>query len=625
MVSVERFFIQTLTIMRLVHPSALSSFAKYRQVRALLRQTNRASNSDWYRGPLSLDSQLHVFLSDTEFDQWVLHVGSEKKCKLLEPLGEGEWINTEAVHKWLQALLEAELPKKSNSLGIVIHLANDFALTELASNFNDAESLKAARDDIHYNPADVLRDRTLNPEERSFRLFPYAGVGGNVPAGVAVSTNRRYQALIQAFRDGGEALNFPVIVEALSAPLVSLSNIPKVITPPAERSFVCVLQYTNFSLLSFFSHAGNLMQLRTLRHRGKDYPPNIVSALSTMSSALGLANASYHILPLAGRAASKNLREIIFEQAPEMKPAEARMGLKLTDDGKHVRPEIAGFLPSEEEEKASLSPATKLTSAVSLTRKWVLQASGEGGVDIEKSTTFKSLTEDGWHLQDFMPPSREEIEILPNQSDIKLYKIGAILKKMAALFVIGFLGFTLFSAFRAQKDPAWVSNPTPLQVEKTTLAERVKSYQVYDDLFKDRSKAWSSIELVSVMFPHPKVIKLDTIDYSFKPSGGKGNGKGEGDLLREWVIGGEARRSAIRDLSALNSKEELVKIFEKVAGLTKDSSFNMIGLDSRDVEVDMETSTLPSKQDSDFDIGFRLRLTQIFKKEDSLFFGAKGN
>ncbi len=608
--------------MKLVHPSALSSFSKYRQVKALLKETGRASNSDWYRGPLSLDTQLHIFVSESEFDQSVLLVNSEKKAKIVTIPEPSQWADVSKMQRWLETFVSTHLPKKAKSLGVIVHIADEFSLAELGTDIEDVSQLGALRDTIFYSPQNILSDRTINPDERSWRVFPYHGSSGHEACGTAVSVSRRLQNLVQSLRDAGEANSFPVIVQALSAPLVALSLIPQTTTPAANRPFLGVLQYTTYSVLALFSAEGNLAQLRTLRHRG-DFPPNIITGIQTMAASLGMADPSVHVLPMAGRAAAKTMMEFIFEQAPEMKPAQARMGLRVTDDGKHIRPEIAAFMPAVEEEK-NTGAVSKLTSAVSLTRKWVLQAVPELGQTIENSATFAGLRDQSWHLQDFLPPSKEELEILPNPGDIKMLKTGGLLSKVAAIALLGVGSFVGYNLFKFSKDPAKAANAAPFVAEQKAASAQLADYTLYDELYKDRSRAWAAMELPTAIFTDPKLCKISSCRYGFSALTSQ-NPADKAGLSRTWTMEGAATPAALPFLNQIATKQGIAPFFDKLATLTGDTSF-AVGTDpNRVVSVELDRSSAASRtaeQKDDYSISFKINVTQLIYSPDPLTFAA---
>ena len=111
----------------------------------MLRNTTRASNPAWYQDALNLNFQLHIrpdgqcitaFYFDRGKNQW----------------SEGPVLSDEILHdpaKLDSAVSEVLRYTRSNgssSLGVILHIADDFATTELKPELNNPAALPDLRD-----------------------------------------------------------------------------------------------------------------------------------------------------------------------------------------------------------------------------------------------------------------------------------------------------------------------------------------------------------------------------------------------------------------------------------------------------------------------------------------------
>lgn len=121
-----------------------------------------------------------------------------------------------------------------------------------------------------------------------------------------------------------------------------------------------------------------------------------------------------------------------------------------------------------------------------------------------QSPTFRSLREDKWALQDFLPAPREESEVYPTRSEMTLLrslKLARMALVSAAALGLGYVGFEMFKIMR---QPEWSFDPAQVPLTQKRIAQLKKDQAKLDhwnNLLEDRSKGWVAMESFARMFP----------------------------------------------------------------------------------------------------------------------------
>ena len=211
------------------HPASLNVLQQFGQACSILRNTTRASNPAWYQDALELNFQLHIrpdgaqistFYFDRKKDQW----------------SNGPTLNDEILHD--PAKLEsviAEILRNSRSigatsLGVILHVADEFATTELKPELDNPASLPDLRDAAVADPGSILEDSSILADQASWRVIPYPATGSEV-IGTTITISRQYASFLSTLRQTGEQANFPIITSALSAPLVAVMGLAQTLAP----------------------------------------------------------------------------------------------------------------------------------------------------------------------------------------------------------------------------------------------------------------------------------------------------------------------------------------------------------------------------------------------------------
>ncbi|RYD30881.1 MAG: hypothetical protein EOP87_15820, partial [Verrucomicrobiaceae bacterium] len=279
----------------LQHPSGLNPVQQYRQASHFLRRTSRAKNAAWYQNPLELDFQLHLRTDGAGVTAF-LHDRRENLWAPGPPLTEQHLLDPAAITAYATAALEHVRSAGGTSLGVVLHVADEFSLTEIKPELHDRDALGRLRGQAVEDPASILAD-FIQADQSSWRLLPYFSPASHSIA-TAVTVSRRYAPTLDALRALGESEDFPVVTSALSSPLIALLGIHGNVRRTPERPAVAILQYSAFTVIAFLDGNSDLMLLRTQLHRGLRRPPNFRHTIATALASLEIDSPDIFLFPL---------------------------------------------------------------------------------------------------------------------------------------------------------------------------------------------------------------------------------------------------------------------------------------------------------------------------------------
>ncbi|MGD7654228.1 MAG: hypothetical protein ACQCXQ_13495 [Verrucomicrobiales bacterium] len=576
------------------HPASLNALQQFGQACSILRNTTRASNPAWYQEALDLGFQLHIrpdgpdtttlyYLRDR--NQWF--PGPTLNADILE-----EPVKTET---FISEALNYARSQGATSLGVILHVADEFATTELKPEFDNPAALQELRDAAINDPASILEDSSIQADLSSWRVLPYPAAGSEV-IGTTITVTHALSPLLDAFRNTADASNFPIVTHALSAPLVALSGLDRALKPTAGKPFVVILQYPWFTALAFFNEHADLRLIRTLQHRGVRRPTNFRNALSTTSASLEFVDPDLFIVPL-GQDVDTTM--------------EANLRITFTSS----RVEVL-TIPHDEE-----IPAWCIEPFISV--------NPEPAPPTTQSLTFTTLREDKWAFQDFLPVPREVAEIHPNRSEMKLLRLlrlGRVAVVVATLLCIVWLAVGIIGII---SKPEWGFDPSQASTSKTrlsTLSAERKKVDHWNNLLADRSKAWVNMEFLNRMFPENRGMLIKDFSHTAKPDSTAG--QQTVGLVKEWKITGFARDEALEYLNNLNTRDGINAHFSKIARVTGNSAFNP-NLGNRTISVNVRTQEnsqfkpipyeeVNNSDSSTYPFSFSLSITQRFESTDPM-------
>jgi len=275
------------------HPSELNELQRFLQARRILRSTSRAKNPDWHKNALDLNHQLHIRYDGESVRAWLHHV-AENRWDPGHDIPEAIFTTPEATAIFLKGIFDSVLPKNAKSLGIILHIADEFATTEIKPVHGDPLELPNLRETIIEDPFAVIDDASLSIDEHVWRLFPYGGKSAQSIA-TAITLSRRCEHFLDFCRRAGEERDFPVRTLALSAPLVMLQNLPFLYEGELDRPLVPILHYPDQRL-----------------------PTNLVHTISVTATALEFSDPLLLLLPLADPQSCTLLAQRIGKAFPPM-------------------------------------------------------------------------------------------------------------------------------------------------------------------------------------------------------------------------------------------------------------------------------------------------------------------
>lgn len=578
---------------------SLKSRAAYLQALDLLRHTSRASNPDWYREALDLTHQWHLVVHSGNRVHSALFVRNGDETNWLP--GPAVQLTTPPTHEQIDAILDEiqSTPdfRKARSLGVIVHLADEFATTEIIQEPRSPEALRALRDEVLHSPASALGDPSLSNDSTSTRLIPYAGAA-RAPMAATVSLSRVHDYFLGALRAAGDNRNFPVRAIAVSAPIAFLSILPAFLQFQAGRPQFVLLHYARFSALAVFNGESNLLQLRALPHRGRSFPGNLGDAINTALDSLDLHDPVITILPLGDTDPSPLLTQL---HATLNQPDQAETHI--------LRPAVDALAPGV--------PDLRPEMLISVPQF----ASGE------VSPGFKQLFAERWALQDFLPEHEETKSLYPTASEMKLLAFSRVALALIAFGLVGLLGLGIFSLVKTVNDPASKHNPADtiaIQERLSKAGREVKEFEHWNTLLQPRANAWTSMELLARVFPEDSGVLVGNFRHSNRLDSTIKNFRV--GFTREWIIDGVAEEKAVALLNHLNGREGMKTLFEDLHKATGNPTFDM-SKPGRAMVAQMDRSrnpayvadpSLPVGDRRRFPYVFSLKITQVFPSEDPM-------
>ncbi len=582
----------------LEHPANLNAFQQFRQACALLRETSRATLPAWYQEALELDYQLHI-RSDGTTVHTFFHNRPKKEWSSGPPLTEAAMADPGQLAAFAAQIIKDVRALKGDSVGVILHIADEFATAELKPELNNPAALPDLRDTSIHNPGEILDDSSVPPDQAAWRVIPYPAEGSEVIATTA-TVSRRMAGFLQAMRSVGERQNFPVITHALSAPLVVIMGLPAAIKPAEGKAFVTILQYPWFTSMAFFNQHSDIRLIRTLQHRGLRRPPNFRQALATTNASLEFVDPDLFVLPLGG------------------------------DVDTQVADDLRKSFPESKVETVSFPTVANVPA-------WIPEPALSIEVipedKIHASQTFGSMRTEKWFLQDFLPADKEAREVYPTRNEMRLLSALRLARLgIAALAVLG-ITWLAFGVFSVVRRPEWAFNEgesKAVQQRLVNLTQEQQRFEHWNNLLEDRSKAWVSMEALSRLFPAKSGMLVLSFSHTTRPDTAPGQAKV--GFIKEWIITGMARDEALSYLNALNTREGISARFAEIAKATGNTAFDPAP-NTRTIVVNVKTlenakfKQMPLEDivDSDeatYPFTFNLTITQRFESADPLAISA---
>lgn len=550
----------------------------------------------WYKEALALDFQYHVVVDGVSVQTFFYNRSANSWSGGIA-ISEDILADTERTIELGNRLIKQVEELKGRHLGVVIHVADEFATAEIKHKLNVPGALGDLRQMIYEDPREALEDSSVSPEQASWRVMPYPAEGSPMIA-TTIRVSRRLDNFVSTLRNLGNDKNFPIITHAVSAPLVAMMGLQQVVDTKTNRPFVAVLQYPWFTAMAFFNEHADLRLIRSVQHRGQRCPANFGSSLATTNASLEFVDPDIYILPLGdqveGRIADDLRRyfpnsQIKISHYPEVSP-----------------------LPS-------WSPEPNLCVTETTT-----SVNGESD-----SQTFGALRKEGWFLQDFLTPSAEEQALFPSRTEIRLLRYLRITQRVVYVAVLALLVSMALEVYGVIRKPEWkfdASEATVVQQKMKTLSAERTRLDHWNVLLEDRAKAWVSMEMAARLFPEKSGTLLKSFNLNVRTEAApKQTTLG---FTKEWKISGSVRTESLDVVNLLNSPEGIAAKFLELSKVTGDASFDPTPT-TRSLQVTMKIQENPKfvarpvedLVDSDpttYSYNFDLTITQRFEATDKL-------
>ncbi len=563
----------------LKHPAELNALQIYRQTKKLVKHTSRARDADWYRGAFELDRQWHLWCDG---DSVVSAVYDRRGGKWREGPSLPEFFDApgggiavslnppEAVaelHETVKALLrgkELDLDGKVKSLGVVLHLAGDFSISDIASEYAGDDDFAAVNELLTLEPQIALGDPNADVLASSWRALPYWGVVEGERRSAAVQVSREYAALIAELRHWGESNNIPVIASAVSAPLEILRLAPHFLEWSPSVGDLILFQYRKFSAFVALGVSGELMMVRALPHVGeRRHPARFGDTLVSTAASMNFAAPRVHIVPLCNEGTNDLIAELgqFFSSRAAMDIGVIDLGdIKTLDELPGRRPEML------------LADVEKL-------------GEDPDEAPLLDNDTFTHLAE-GWATMDFYGLSAYQQEVYPERKDLKLLTIANKVKLLLLVLSLGLGGWTGWEYIRVANTEAWKLDQAAAESAKLTLQTLGKQNSeatYWENIMLPRSEGWLVLELLLDLFPAESGIIVTDCSYRVAGAPAEKDAAKVG-FDRVWSIKGFARSEGVPMLGKLSSNNYLAEQFVRIAE----------GFDNESLRSSPETRTLHS-------------------------------
>ena len=161
--------------------------------------------------------------------------------------------------------------------------------------------------------------------------------------------------------------------------------------------------------------------------------------------------------------------------------------------------------------------------------------------------------------------------------------------------------------------------PEDAAAANVMLQKEVQNFDHWDNLLKERSKAWVSMELLTQVVPEDSSVILTEASHTSTQETLQRGARRVG-LKKEWIISGYASDAGMTYLRNLSSQQGIEKLFTEVANATGNSAY-LPGQGKRELTATLGRSNagmLPPELKEKLKNGFRLTITQSFAADDEM-------
>ena len=564
----------TLIMTAITDPNALKAADVFRQACFVNAKTSRGHDRGWYQDPFDLDFQWHLFFEGGREVSSATFSRVEQCWRPGPALSLPGLTTGEGVEDLLSDLFaQTHLGKRPSAIGVILHVADEFGLAEVAHGGETAGAPGKDLAILHFNliddPREVLVDHEVSEAGTSWRLLPFWGAGADEERCTAIALSRSREVFLQKLLDIGEELRVPVRVAITAAPVEMLAAVP-LLKPELAGGRLIAVTYLKFTALFALTPSGELRSVRTLLHRGNAaIPAGFGDILWNMALSAELAQ--------SGRSGGAPLQVLMLTNSPAALQA-ARKDLEAYSSNRNpiqletVELSTLDVLQGIPNHRPEFLVYDQLhTELVRL-----------GASPLAKSQTFPTLRKDWMRQCNFFNTAKLDAAY-PSFQDLRLLRLSSWLVRLTALLLVSAVGHGAYSVFQAMRHPSW--NLTLQEMKRTEdaqIAIQAERQKINDTtaLLKPRSRGWAALEFVLQLFPESSGICLDSFSYGLEAnppaaSNAKGQVTASTGLARTWVFKGLATTQALELLSKITTPRSVADLFKTLAKETGDNSYTV--------------------------------------------------
>lgn len=558
-------------MLNIVHPGELKPADIYRQARTVASKTSRSGDADWYRAPEELTCQWHIWFDGGR--EVVSATFSRENCRW-RPGPELQLANLTTGERVKEILGEFFSTKhfdtKPKSLGVILHVADEFGLSEIVDIGDGAleggDDFGVLRYNLIDEPLEVLADRDVSIESTSWRLLPFWGALPGQSRSVAVAMSRTRETFLKTLMNCGEEMRMPIRVAVTSAPVEAFAGLP-LAHPQLAGGCLVVMPYSKQTAVFALSPEGELRVARSLGHRGGSLTPaGFGDILWNMAVGAELAG---------GEHAGKPKVLLVSANAKALETAAEELEM-FSMSRQALECEILDLttLPALAEVPGHLLEFLSYDAAA-------LEKVRSGVAQLAATDTFSAFWQ-GWAHQNYMDIARLDM-LYPTRNDFKLLRLARWLLTLLVFALLGTGGYGTWSLLAAMNHPSWHLTQEDVQQAKasnTKLLNEQKQIQRTEKLMLPRSRGWVTMEFLLQLFPEDSGVRVDSYNYvldTARPAPSAARGKAPepefSGLIRSWQIKGLVKPKAMELLSGINSQRGVSAFFEQLATATGDDSY----------------------------------------------------
>jgi hypothetical protein len=491
--------------------------------------------------------------------------------------------------------------RSQNSLGVVLHLADEIDVGIVQKEFENPELFEQARVQVRETPSEVVTDlKTAQDPSIQWRYYPL--LSGQ--QAIVLRHRLEFLGALQTLSD----LDIKVAVH--SAPIEMLAVYLRLYAAAIEEKPHCiVLFYDRFTVVVPANQG--VLDLKVLPHHQQDVPPAFGDDMFSLLEKFGLVESCVLLLiPCGTQEPTRLFRELDSYAGRNRKSADG-IDIQIPD-----KESVWGQFDK-------LAPGQVKSEIIQ--RPEFLTDYHEGpGKQFPLSLGTKGDEERFWilSLETFWPDDQKSRdEQLPRSFAMAIVALRAS-RFVGLLCLLGLGGWLALSVYNASQGnvvpvlPEMISNQ---QAELSQLSATRLYLSQWDKILSPRSQAWSAMDFFLALLPEGKDVVCDRLRYAIKPATA---GKGPGGFVREWIIEGSCTDQGRAHLERLREAAVIGQIFAATAVRLSEPSFALS--DDRAIKAVLREESNPQFTAANatdvLPYQFRLVVTQIIEGSDPLAF-----